>query len=150
MIRKQYNVNDDNNKMNGESLESARRDFFIRQSIDYHNKWIVSSFAHIHTLRTLHVRSLSQYYWNDDDDERYAVWGGMRTLTSIVRTLIDTSLMLHHLSTSRLFFLIHVTQWMPQIFEAEKMEKMNGSNRKSFSIASTLKLCHLGFISEIC
>ena len=29
--------------MNKESLESARRDFFIRQSIDYHNKWIVVS-----------------------------------------------------------------------------------------------------------
>lgn len=36
-------------------------------------------------------------------------------LTSIVRTLIDTSLMLHHLSTSlpMPFFLIHVTQWKP-------------------------------------
>lgn len=68
MIRK-YNVNDDN-KMNGKSLESAGRDFFIRQLIDYHNKWIVSS----RTLsRRLHVRSLSQYYRSDDDDERYAM-----------------------------------------------------------------------------
>lgn len=52
-------------KMNG---ARAWRDFFILQSIDYHNKWIVLCWLTL--AQILHVRSLSQYYerWLYDDE----------------------------------------------------------------------------------